>query len=202
LDFQIFWPEVSIPVDAEEEPSWVKHFYFNLTELKKQDPNFEWRGYPYFSAGAYACCRNVISYNEWSETEQWGKKMPGLFQFGDQGILNYLVMAKSQRSEIKMDWTDLQWSRNFGFEKLTQDVVRLGFKFPNEVDHPVVLHFCGRKPSTLDVQCFSRPFTIARLAHHQRNQSKLGAWLSILSEDTSIAARKGWGKVKRLIARG
>ena len=101
-----------------------------------------------------------------------------------------------------MDWADLQWSRNFGFEKLTQDVACLGFKFPNEVDHPAVLHFCGRKPSTLDAQCFSRPFTIARLAHHQRNQSKLGAWLSILSEDTSIAARKGWGKVKRLIAHG
>ena len=202
LDFQIFWPEISIAADADEVPSWLPHFYFNLTELKKQDPNFEWRGYPYFSAGAYACRRNVISYDEWSETEQWGKKMPGLFQFGDQGILNYLVMAKSQRSEIKMDWTDLQWSRNFGFEKLTQDVVRLGFKFPNEVDHPAVLHFCGRKPSTLDAQCFSRPFTIARLAHHQRNHSKLGAWLSILSEDTSIVACKGWGKVKRLIARG
>ncbi len=202
LDFQIFWPEISIPRDAEEEPSWVTHFYFNLAELKKRDSDFEWRGYPYFSAGAYACRRNVISYEQWSETEQWGREFPGLFQFGDQGILNYLVMAKSQRSEIKMDWADLQWSRNFGFEKLTQDVACLGFKFPNEVDHPAVLHFCGRKPSTLDVQCFSRPFTIARLAHHQRNQSKLGAWLSILSEDTSIAARRGWGKVKRLIAHG
>ena len=77
--------------------------------------------------------------------------MPGLFQFGDQGILNYLVLAKSQRGEIKMDWTDLQWSRNFGFEKLTQDADHLGWNFPSEVDHPVVLHFCGRKPSTLDV---------------------------------------------------
>jgi hypothetical protein len=202
LDFQIFWPEISIPADANEVPAWLPHFYFNLDEVKKFDPDFEWRGHPYFSAGAYACRRNVISYDEWSKMELWGEQAPGLFQFGDQGILNYLILAKSQRGEIKMDWTDLQWSRNFGFEKLTQGANCSGWNFPSEVDDPVVLHFCGRKPSTLDVQCFSRPFTIARLAYHQENQSKLGAWLSILLEDTNIAARKTWGRVVRPIARG
>ena len=118
LDFQIFWPEISIPADAAEVPPWVAHFYFNVDDLKKLDPDFEWRGYPYFSAGAYACRRNAISFEEWAEVENWGQECPGLFQFGDQGIINYIVFAKSQRGEIKMDWADLQWSRNFGFEKL------------------------------------------------------------------------------------
>ena len=118
LDFQIFWPEVSIPVHAKEQPDWLVHFYFDLAEIKKRNPDFEWRGYPYFSAGAYACRRNVISYEEWSEAEQWGIETPSIFKFGDQGILNYLVFAKSQRGEIKMDWADLQWSRNFGFDEL------------------------------------------------------------------------------------
>jgi hypothetical protein len=202
LDFQIFWPEISVPADTEEEPEWMSHFYYDLAEIKKRDPNFEWRGYPYFSAGAFACKRNVISYDEWVEIEQWGEEKPGIFQFQDQGILNYLVFSKSQRGKIKMGWDDLQWSRNFGFDKLATSGAPIGCDFPDDVDHPVILHFCGRKPSTFDLKCFSRPFTIARLAHHQRNHSKLGAWLSILSEDTSIAARKGWGKVKRLIARG
>ena len=197
LDFQIFWPDISITADAEEAPEWLAHFYFKLDALKKFDPDFEWRGHPYFSAGAYACRRNAIPYEQWQEVEQWGEEVPGLFQFGDQGILNYLVHAKNQRGEMVVDYVDLQWSRNFGFEKLIKDDQISGWEFPRDVKHPAVLHFCGRKPSTLDVQCFSRPFTIARLAHHQDNHSKLGAWLSILSEDTNMAASKCWGRIMR-----
>ena len=126
-------------------------------------------------------------------------KTPSIFKFGDQGILNYLVFAKSQRGEIKMDWADLQWSRNFGFEKLTQDVACLGFKFPNEVDHPAVLHFCGRKPSTLDAQCFSRPFTIARLSHHRQSHGNLGAWMIVFREDGRAIMDKVIRKIKRFI---
>ena len=193
LDFQIFWPEVSIPLHTKEQPDWLAHFYFDLAEIKKRNPDFEWRGYPYFSAGAYACRRNVISYEQWSEAEQWGEEVPGLFQFGDQGILNYLVFAKSQRDEIKMDWADLQWSRNFGFDELIKTGSPFGWDFPAQVDHPAILHFCGRKPSTLDSQCFSRPFTIARLAHHKALHSSLAAWCRILQEDVAVMA----GKVRR-----
>ena len=78
----------------------MAHFYFDLVEIKKRNPDFEWRGYPYYAAGADAWRRNVISYEEWSEAEQWGKEVPELFQFGDQGILNYLVFFKSQRDDM------------------------------------------------------------------------------------------------------
>jgi len=190
LDFQIFWPEISIPADAEEEPSWLAHFYFNLAEIKKRNPDFEWRGYPYFSAGAYACRRNAISYEQWADAEQWGQEVPDLFQFGDQGILNYLVLFKSQRDEIKMDWSDLQWSRNFGFDELIKTGSAFGWDFPAQVDRPAILHFCGRKPSTLDPQCFSRPFTIARLCHLKASHSSLGAWCRILLEDLAVVLAK------------
>ncbi len=202
LDFQIFWPEISIAADTGEAPEWLAHFYFKLDALKKIDPNFEWRGHPYFSAGAYACRRNAIPYEQWKEVEQWGKANPRLFQFGDQGILNYLVHAKGQRNDIKVDWTDLQWSRNFGFKKLFKDDPISGWEFPRDVKHPVVLHFCGRKPSILDWKCYSRPFTIARLAHHRRNHSALGAWLLILSEDAMMVASKCWGRIVRRLRLG
>ena len=202
LDFQIFWPEISIPVDAEEEPPWLAHFYFNLSELKKLDPDFEWRGYPYFSAGAFACRRNVISYEEWIGIEQWGEKIAGLFQFQDQGILNYLIFAKSQRGEINVDWSDVQWSRNFGFDKLANDGAGREWGFPHEVKHPVVLHFCGRSPTTINTRCFTRPFTIARLAHYQDKHSKLVAWLCILSRDLWEGFCKICGKVRRRLDLG
>lgn len=190
LDFQIFWPEISIPADAVEEPDWLSHFYFDLEEIKKKNPNFEWRGYPYFSAGAYACRRNAISYEQWTKAERWGLEVPGLFQFGDQGILNYLVFALSQRGEIKIDWADLQWSRNFGFSELIKTGSPFGWSFPEKVNHPTILHFCGRKPSTLDYRCFSRPFTIARLYHLKASHGYLGAWCRILLEDSALVLAK------------
>ena len=190
LDFQIFWPEISVPADAKEEPDWMSHFYFDLVGIKKRHPDFEWRGYPYFSAGAFSCRRNVISYEQWSEMERWAEEAPGLFQFQDQGILNYLIFAKNQRGEIKIGWDDLQWSRSFSRKNIDQDCSVCGWSFPKHVLGNTTLHFCGRKPSTLDLNCFSRPFTIARLAHHQRNHSKWGAWFRILWEDLAMIAYK------------
>src|SRR5947207_7118666 len=79
LDFQIFWSEISIPADATEIPPWLLHFYFDPQKLRQFDADFEWRGHAYFSAGAFACRRNAISFRRWTEVESWEKKVPGLF---------------------------------------------------------------------------------------------------------------------------
>jgi hypothetical protein len=196
LDFQIFWPEISIPADADEVPSWLPHFYFELDKLMKFDPDFEWRGYPYFSAGVYACRRNVISYDQWAETEQWAQQEPGLFQFGDQGILNYLVHSKSHRGVIKTACSDLQWSRSFERDSIEKDCVNAGWHFPEKVSKPMVLHFCGSKPFTTNFKGYSRPFTIARLEHYRRRRSSLGAWVYIFLEDVCVHLGKFKGRCR------
>jgi hypothetical protein len=201
LDFQIFWPEVSIPVDADEVPPWLAHYYFNLEQLHDFDPDFEWRGYPYFSAGVYACRRNVISFEQWKDVGQWEERVPGLFKFGDQGILNYMVLAKSQRNEIKMTWSDLQWVRSCDHEGLISDSGGAGWNLPKKVGKPMVLHFCGRKPYTFARNCYTRPFTVARLEHHRRKHSNWRAWLVIIIEDGKTLWIKVISKIKRLLIR-
>ena len=196
LDFQIFWPEISIAADTDEVPSWLPHFYFDLGKLRKFDSEFEWRGHPYFSAGVYACRRNVISYDQWLATEQWAKQEPGLFQFGDQGILNYLVHAKSQRGEIKTACSDLQWSRSFERCSIEKDCDQAGWHFPEKVSKPMV-HFCGSKPFTINFKAYSRPFTIARLEHHRRRHRLLvAAWVHILLEDVCVLLGKLKGRCR------
>lgn len=197
LDFQIFWNEISIPEDATDEPPWLSHFYFKMDELKKFDSDFEWRGHPYFSTGVFACRRNVIPYEEWIKIESWNNAVPGgIFKFWEQGMLDYLVLAKSQRGEIKTAWTDLQWVRSRDHEGVKHDCKQCGWGFPEDVHRSMVLHFCGSKPSTLNFKCYSRPFTIARLAHHRRTHSVLGAWIVILSEDGMALWRRVVNKVK------
>jgi len=201
VDFQIFWDEISIPDDATEVPHWMPHFYFKLEELLKFDPDFEWRGHPYFCSGAFGCRRNAITFEQWAEVERWQKQVPDLFQWGEMGMLNYLVLSASQRGEMKVKLSDLQWVRSRDNDGLVKDCAGVGWNFPEEVDRSWVVHFCGRKPHTYDFKCYSRPFTIARLAHYQRSHGKIGAWKMVLWEDAKVLLSKITSKAGRMLGR-
>jgi len=196
-DFQIFWDDISIPVNATEIPSWMPHFFFDPQKLRNFDTDFNWQGKPYFSSGAFACRRNVIPFRKWSEVECWEKQTSRLFAWGEMGILNYLVHSMTQREEIKSTMTDLQhiWGHH-GKEELMKECNGAGWHFPKKIRRPRVAHFCGRKPSLFDLKAYSRPFTIARLEHHRRQHGELGAWFAIVSEDCQVLARKARRRLK------
>jgi hypothetical protein len=196
VDFQIFWSEISIPADATEIPPWLPHFYFDPQKLRQFDADFDWRGHAYFSAGAFACRRNAISFRRWAEVECWGKQVPGLFAWGEMGMLNYHVHSMTQRGEIKTATSNLQhiWEHH-GKQELVQDCRGVGWHFPKTIDRPRIAHFCGRKPFLFDRKAYSRPFTIARLEHHRRRHGKPSAWFALLQEDCQRVA----AKVKRRI---
>lgn len=191
LDFQIFWSEISIPDEATEIPSWLSHFYFDLAKLRQFDARFEWRGLAYFCSGAFASRRNAIPFEEWAKIESWEGQVPGLFAWGEMGMLNYVVHALAQRGEIKTTVSDLQhvWGHH-GKQELEQDCADVGWVFPTTIRRPRVAHFCGRKPFVFDRKAYSRPFTIARLEHHRRHHSEAGAWLAILNEDRRVLSGK------------
>jgi hypothetical protein len=192
IDFQIFWSEISIPTDTQEVPRWLTHFYFDPQTLRRFDPEFDWRGHAYFSAGVFACRREVIPFDKWMEGESWGKKAPRLFgRFDDQPLLNYFVHSMTQRGEIKSTMSNLQhvWGHH-GKEELIKDCTGAGWHFPKEIRRPRVAHFCGRKPFLFYWDTYSRPFTIARLEHHRHQRGELGAWLSVLHEDCQVFTKK------------
>jgi hypothetical protein len=199
IDFQIFWSNVDIPADATDIPSWMPHFQFDPQKLRKFDPEFDWRGRAYFSAGVFACKRNVIPFEKWIEAELWEKEVPGLFgDFADQPLLNYFVHSMTQRGQIKSAMTDLQhiWVHH-GKEELMKDCNGAGWHFPKEIHRPRVAHFCGRKPFLFYRDTYSRPFTIARLEHHRRRHSDLGAWLAIMNEEAKVLVGKVKGRFRR-----
>ncbi|MGE5212843.1 MAG: hypothetical protein ACM3NN_04010 [Nitrospirota bacterium] len=197
VDFQIFWSEISIPVDAIHVPPWLPHFYFDPRKLRQFDAEFDWRGHAYFSAGVFACKRDLIPFQQWMSVESWRKELPRMFSdLDDQPLLNYFVHSLTQRGEIKSVVSDLQhiW-RHHGKEELVQDCRGAGWYFPKRIRRPRVVHFCGRKPFLFDRYAYSRPFTIARLEHHRRYRGELGAWLEVLNEDRQALA----GKIRRRI---
>jgi hypothetical protein len=199
VDFQIFWSDIDIPANATEIPSWMPHFQFDPQKLRDFDPQFDWRGKAYFSSGAFACRRDVIPFKKWSEVELWGKEIPGLFgDFYEQPLLNYFVHSMTQRGEIKTTMSDLQhiWVHH-GTEELKEDCAGAGWHFPPEIRRPRVAHFCGRKPLLSDPKAYSRPFTIARLEHHRRLHSNVGAWQAIMNEEARVLLSKAQGRLRR-----
>ena len=202
VDFQIFWSDIDIPADANEIPPWLPYFQFDPQKLRKFDPEFDWRGKAYFSAGVFACKRNVIPFEKWSEAELWGQESVGLFaDFSDQPLLNYFVHSMTQRGEIKSAMSNLQhiWVHH-GKEELMKDCNGAGWHFPTEIRRPRVAHFCGRKPLLSDLKAYSRPFTIARLEHHRRRRSNIAAWLALMNEEIRVALGKVKGRVRRYTA--
>ncbi len=202
LDFQIFWKEAE-RMATPAAPDGFRHFYFDPDLLKKFDETFEWHGNNYFCSGAFASRRNAIRFEEWAQVEEWAKQVDGLFAWGEMGMLNYLVHAKHQRGELKIASTDLQhvWAHH-GKQELEQDCFGAGWNFPKIIHHPRVAHFCFRKPFLFDRNAYSRPFTIARLAHQRRHHGNLGAWLAVLNEDGTVLASKIKRRLARFAARG
>jgi hypothetical protein len=202
VDFQIFWSEISISAEATEIPTWLPHFYFDPLKLRRFDPDFEWRGNAYFSSGAFACRRNAIPFEIWDRIEHWGQQSPGLFAWGEMGMLNYLVNAMAQRKELKTALADLQHiGGHHGVDELKQDCADNGWHFPKQIRRPRVAHFCERKPLLFDGKAYSRPFTIARLEHHRGRHRHCGAWLAVLNEERQIVSSKVKRRLWNLVAR-
>jgi hypothetical protein len=202
VDFQIFWSEISISAEATEIPTWLRHFYFDPLKLRRFDPDFEWRGNAYFSSGAFACRRNAIPFEIWDRIEHWGQQSPGLFAWGEMGMLNYLVNAMAQRKELKTALSDLQYiGGHHGVDELKQDCADNGWHFPKQIRRPRVAHFCERKPLLFDGKAYSRPFTIARLEHHRGRHRHWGAWLAVLNEERQIVSSKVKRRLWNLVAR-
>ena len=196
VDFQVFWSEISIPPDATEIPLWLLHFYFDPQKLKQFDAEFDWRGHGYFSAGAFGCRRDATPFQRWMEVESWGERTPGLFAWGEMGMVNYHVHSMAQRGEIRTMMSNLQHiSGHHGKQELIQDCRGAGWHFPKIIRRPRVAHFCDRKPFLFDPNAYSRPFTIARIEHYRGSSGELASRLNVLQED----CRRLLSKAKRRI---
>lgn len=199
-DFEIFWEETPWPNGSEQVPSWLPRYYFDPQLLKRFDPHFQWHGRSYFSSGAFAVRRNAIPFSAWIQAERWLEQCPGLFAWGEMGILNYLVHALRDAKRLRVAQANLQhiWGHE-GIDELAADCEASGWRFPKGITRPRVAHFCGRKPFTFDFRAYSRPFTIARLEHHRRRSGTLGAWWKIAMEDGRVLQKRVIRRVERLI---
>ncbi len=202
VDFHIFRSEndATIPAGSQTVPDWLRHYYFDPAKLRAYDPEFCWQENQYFCPGVFAARRHAIPYKDYARALAWEKSNPGTFQFGDMGLVNYLVHAMARRGELKIAISDLQdmWIHN-GKEELAADCRGAGWHFPDDIRRPRIAHFCGRKPNTFDRKSYSRPFTIARLEHYRASSGNIGAWAHLLAEELGQVSSKIRSRTARLL---
>jgi hypothetical protein len=194
-DFLVFWNQPTEPAHR----SWLAEYYMKIDSVLARNPEFEWMHNPYFSTGAFACRKNVISKNEWVEIEEWRKTEPDLFSWTrDQGILNYLVFWKAQMGQLKLGYRDLQWipeHRGIEITKQKFTITRSGY--PKSVKDPFIMHFCGGKPDCYRWKNYSLPFTVSRYSFHTngRGMSSFIAALHLFREELIAATGHVWRKM-------
>ena len=88
----------------------------------------------YFGSGTFACRRNAIPFDEWDRTESWARQSPGLFAWGEIGMLNYLVHAMVQRKKLTLAMSDLQHiGGHHGLTELKNDCADSDWHFPKTI---------------------------------------------------------------------
>ena len=162
-DFIVMRPPYYGNLPKEE----VKRWFFDVDSILKLNPSFQWQEQPYFCAGVFAARRNCFDLQTYLSLEEIGDKNLDLFQFWDQGILNYMVFSEHQKNNLTYEVLDLQIVTTDHLKE------RLETEFPCETDRlpanpekTAVLHFCGRKPFIHKRKSFSKPFTACRLLHY------------------------------------
>ncbi len=204
LDFQIMWSDSDPTKGAHRPPSWLLHFYLDPDKLRIFDPAFEWRGASFFTDGAFACRKDVFSFEDWVEVLSWKEHehSPWPKDFRCQPMMNYLVNSRAQRGQIKIAVSDLQYKPRFhGRSEIDGDCKRAGYRFPERIERPRVVHLSGRKPMMLDPWAYSRAFTIARLEHYRRSRGELGAWTMVLREEIDSLLKKLHRRFKKVVGR-
>jgi hypothetical protein len=196
-DFHIFSDALESQakdVDPNDDMNSIKvfsHYAFHPYLLKKYDSKFKWKGSAYFCSGAFAARRNLFSFQEWKVVEEWNKATPGLFGWGEMGMLNYIIHSKKQRGEITIAVDDIQHIRStHGLKLMKLECANSFFKLPQLITQPRILHFCGGKPWLFSLKTYCRPFTLARLTHEANRHGIVFAWIKILLEDVRVLINK------------
>jgi hypothetical protein len=187
-----------------EARKWVDHFFFNTDLLKIADPDFDWSGRVYSSAGCFAARKGILSFDDLLRIEKLEDRFPGLFKFWDQGMVHYLLFKAMDEGRWQARVTYLQLIPNAvgkaTAEKRMLDIQRT---LHNKGAH--VVHFCGEKPYILNRKALSWPMTKFRLLHYQnlyRNWGSLGKFFGVCRigcEEFSWFRSRLMGKIKRML---
>jgi lipopolysaccharide biosynthesis glycosyltransferase len=128
-----------VTYEKSDNPKFIKAGYFDPDEVKKIDPDFNFRGYT-FNGGQFVASTGVLSRDDFARFVEWTHpptmKVRGLFKYGDQGVLNYVLTKKCDLDQISL--------KRIRFMEVADDPFVLSVEdLRQRRGSPFVIHWCG-----------------------------------------------------------
>jgi hypothetical protein len=101
------WKEFNIVVDQPQYDFSIADmniWFFDTEELKKIDSSFDPLKYKnsFCCPGVYFAQKNCFPVDWYQELLEYSNANPGVFKYGDMGIINYMIFKSADRELIKV----------------------------------------------------------------------------------------------------
>ena len=126
-----------------EQPDreFIRRLYFDVDALEAMDPEFSFAGKT-FNTGQLVATSGVLSRSDFDPFVDWSEppavKKPDIFQCGEQGLLNYILLKKLSLSQLSLKQTPIMIVAD-------SPVCREMTMVPREAQkaHCTLIHWCG-----------------------------------------------------------
>jgi lipopolysaccharide biosynthesis glycosyltransferase len=148
-----------IVADTPNPPEQMSKHYFNLSKLRILDPDFIFPNFT-FNSGQMVVTTGIVRREDFEPFVRFDEPpvhlYPNIFELGEQGVLNYVLMKKFQLGQITLRRAPFMWWAGW----LDENRVKTK-QLKKHSPYPVLVHWAGYKRHI--------PFDIIRNAHILRH---------------------------------
>ncbi len=146
----------------------INRYFFNTKEIEKCFPDFNWRDYRYnyFVSGVFFAKKGIFELADYEKMLELRKKHPGMFKFGDQGLLNLMIFRGVQEGKFRIKNENLQF---FGSHFIDNLSLRKRFSLESnrailQENDATVIHWAGgiNSPLLARTEVYHQPMTFFR----------------------------------------
>ncbi len=155
------------------EPSYlndsgINKSFFDTEKLEKYFPDFNWQKYRYnyFITGVFFAKRGIFELAEYLQMLDFCEKHRGVFKFGDQGLLNYMIFRGVEQGKFRVKNENMQF---FGSDFINNYRLQKRFSLSNnkplvENNDATVIHWAGgiNSPLLARTEVYNQPMTLFR----------------------------------------
>jgi hypothetical protein len=144
----------------------INKSFFDVDQIETIIPDFKWKlfRHKYFISGVYFAKRGLFDIEEYMKLLDLKAQYNGLFKFGEQGILNFMIFQQVQQQNIRFKNEELQI---FGSDIISNKILRKRFEISlshgtiSSMNDSVIIHWAGsvNSPYYFRADLFVQPMT-------------------------------------------
>lgn len=160
MDFKTYDFIVGRP-DAVTSRAEIERWFFNVEKISTYFPDFDWQEQPYFCSGTFFAKRGLFALEEYSDLLDRSEAESDLFFWGEQGLLNFMVLRAAQHHRLRLGHFDFQVNvADYPLEHLQQRFQTQKISEPQR--DACVIHWSGKKPFILRSGVYPEPMNFFR----------------------------------------